>query len=273
MQGDGGETVTDLGTSTVSPNWYPDNDDPRLQRWWDGYRWTEHVAPRIAVQPVAAQAVFAQAAAAQAAGYSPNPTYGYSIPAAMPGTVSFVNSLASRALIFSLISIVINPLLLVSVSGIVMGIVALVRAPGFAVQQARRGSAIAAIIVGLVAITIDIGAGVFVYQLQHPTVAAVSQPQVQQPQAQPRTDSQITPTLESTTAQLTDVQASILRALLSRGASGTPTISCPPATVALTQRTFDCIATLSDGSTRKFAVNLENGTGYGISWSLADTLP
>ena len=27
------------------PGWYPDRMNPGIQRYWDGYRWTEHVAP------------------------------------------------------------------------------------------------------------------------------------------------------------------------------------------------------------------------------------
>ena len=28
------------------PGWYPDSDEPRRLRWWDGSAWTEHTKPR-----------------------------------------------------------------------------------------------------------------------------------------------------------------------------------------------------------------------------------
>lgn len=34
-----------LMTGTTPPGWYPNPNDPSTQRWWDGGRWTEHVAP------------------------------------------------------------------------------------------------------------------------------------------------------------------------------------------------------------------------------------
>lgn len=30
----------------VAPGWYPDPQAPHVMRWWDGYQWTEHTAPR-----------------------------------------------------------------------------------------------------------------------------------------------------------------------------------------------------------------------------------
>lgn len=32
-----------LPASTVAAGWYPDPDPHGQPRWWDGYRWTEHV--------------------------------------------------------------------------------------------------------------------------------------------------------------------------------------------------------------------------------------
>lgn len=31
--------------NAASPGWYPDPNDTRQQRWWDGGQWTTHVAP------------------------------------------------------------------------------------------------------------------------------------------------------------------------------------------------------------------------------------
>ncbi|WP_290703814.1 MULTISPECIES: DUF2510 domain-containing protein [Gordonia] len=30
---------------SVPAGWYPDADNPALQRYWDGTQWTEHTAP------------------------------------------------------------------------------------------------------------------------------------------------------------------------------------------------------------------------------------
>ena len=43
--------MTDRPT-TVPPGWYPDPGAPELQRYWDGYAWTESVAPRV-IEPFA----------------------------------------------------------------------------------------------------------------------------------------------------------------------------------------------------------------------------
>ena len=33
--------------AAAPPGWYPDAADVRFVRWWDGYRWTGHVQPRV----------------------------------------------------------------------------------------------------------------------------------------------------------------------------------------------------------------------------------
>jgi len=34
------------GSPLPGPAWFDDPGDPRLLRWWDGSRWTEHTSPR-----------------------------------------------------------------------------------------------------------------------------------------------------------------------------------------------------------------------------------
>lgn len=35
-------TLSPTSASSVPAGWYPDPHDGRVQRWWDGYRWTKH---------------------------------------------------------------------------------------------------------------------------------------------------------------------------------------------------------------------------------------
>src|SRR5690606_34130441 len=37
--------------SQPAPGWYPDQANPHLVRWWDGYRWTSHTQPVPPQQP------------------------------------------------------------------------------------------------------------------------------------------------------------------------------------------------------------------------------
>ncbi|WP_345498814.1 DUF2510 domain-containing protein [Nocardia callitridis] len=32
--------------NAMAPGWYPDNANPTLVRWFDGYRWTDYTQPR-----------------------------------------------------------------------------------------------------------------------------------------------------------------------------------------------------------------------------------
>ncbi len=116
------------------PNWYPDNADSALQRWWDGERWTTHTAPRAAFAPGAS---LAPSGAGQ---------YAYSNPVITAGK----NSIATRAFVYSLIGLVINPLGMMSIGAIVLGIRGLRRAPQYAAEYDRHGLAIAAIVIGVI---------------------------------------------------------------------------------------------------------------------------
>jgi hypothetical protein len=35
----------------IPAGWYPDPEAPDVQRWWDGYRWTENFQPREIAAP------------------------------------------------------------------------------------------------------------------------------------------------------------------------------------------------------------------------------
>lgn len=111
----------------IPPGWYPDNANPSLERWWDGVAWTVHLRSGVAAQPLVANLYSGQRDASQAPG---------------------VNSLATRGMVYSLIALLINPLLILGIGGLVNGIRALRRVPQFAPENGRRGQAIAAIVVG-----------------------------------------------------------------------------------------------------------------------------
>ena len=40
-----------MTAGTVPADWYPDNQDPALLRWWDGTQWTPHTQPRSSPGP------------------------------------------------------------------------------------------------------------------------------------------------------------------------------------------------------------------------------
>lgn len=135
--------------------WYADPAGSDLLRYWDGTTWTAHTAPKPSPVP-----------AAPAPSTPPQPQYGeYARTPAWPAATALAappqyviavpekNGLATRALVWAIISLVINPIALPSIMGIVFGAQAL----GVASQMERaglpnagRGRAVAAIVVGSV---------------------------------------------------------------------------------------------------------------------------
>lgn len=88
---------------TAVPGWYADPSGPGALRYWDGAAWTQHVQP-VPAAPVA-----------------PAPTYP---PQAFPyyaPAVPAKNSKATSALVWGIVSIVINPFALPSILAIVFG--------------------------------------------------------------------------------------------------------------------------------------------------------
>jgi hypothetical protein len=157
-----GVTAATLPTASaaIPAGWYADNTGASLQRWWDGSQWTTHTAARAGAQAAAVAPVAAPVTSA----YAPNPSYALA-PGSMYGASSAVNSLATRGMIYSLIALVLNPLFIMSIGGLVNGIRSLRRAPNFLPADARRGQAIVAIVVGVVATLLTVFAIVSAVQV------------------------------------------------------------------------------------------------------------
>lgn len=149
--------------------WYADPVSPGIVRFWDGAAWTEHTAPRepapVSTSPFAAAGsqaagygVASQAADFQTSYRDPN---GYvplrsQSPYAGPQYVVAVppkNSKATRALVWGIISIFINPLALPSVLAIVFGAQARTTADQMeraGLVDSGRGQATAGLVLGCI---------------------------------------------------------------------------------------------------------------------------
>ncbi|MGH1548398.1 DUF2510 domain-containing protein [Leifsonia poae] len=123
---------------TAVPGWYADPSGPGTVRYWDGAAWTQHVQP-VPVAPVPT--------------YPPQ-SYPYYAPA-----VPVKNSKATSALVWSLVSLVINPFALPSILAIVFGVQGRRMAEqleGAGQPNAGRGRATSGLVIGIV------GAALFV---------------------------------------------------------------------------------------------------------------
>jgi hypothetical protein len=151
------QTAVPVVPTAIAPGWYPDHTDRTIQRWWDGTQWTAHTAP---------SAAGVVSASAPAVSSSP--------------VASANNTMATLALILALVSfagLIFAPLLLLAISAIIIGIVALTRVPRFARKEGRRGQAIAGIVVGAVSLVTSVllvVAALLVYQQVHHDVGTQS---------------------------------------------------------------------------------------------------
>ena len=139
--------------------WYADPAAPDAVRYWDGDRWTEHTSPAPA-----APAPTGGAYATPAYGVQPQPTYAPTQPAyyGQPQYVVAVppkNSKATRALVWGIVSIFINPFALPSILAIVFGAQGRSIANDMeraGIQDSGRARATSGLVVGIV------GAALFV---------------------------------------------------------------------------------------------------------------
>jgi hypothetical protein len=139
-------TPVAVAARSIAPGWYPDSNDPSLQRWWDGSQWTAHT----------------------------NPTYaGAATRPAARG-----NTMATLSLIFSIVSfagLIIVALLPLALAAVIVGIAALRRIPMYAAGAGRRGQAIAGIVLGAVSLILTvflIVVAIAAYEKVHPPVGS-----------------------------------------------------------------------------------------------------
>lgn len=212
-------------THQVAPGWYPDHADLSLQRWWDGTQWTTHTAPAAATR---------------------QPSFGRD-PGAYVPVAPAVNSLATRGMIYSLIALAINPFFFMGIGGFVNGIRSLRRVPQFAPENARRGQAIAAIVVGAVATVLSI---VWVVAAIALPIAQANRPHVFD---QALADSDLVRDLTIPN----DPQNSAIA------------VRCPPDPAMKVGQTFDCVATLGSGQTLPVHITIgENGNVSTYGWQV-----
>jgi len=156
------------GTSLPAAGWYTDPKDALQRRWWDGGQWTNHVRPVVSsaarFQEPSAQARLAdtrssiqdlaadlgarrQGAAAAPAAHGRHaappvaPARAATRPAVTWAQIPTTNPAARASLVCGIVSVVFNPLLLLSVVAFVAGGAGLVRAGGGALAIGRRSAA------------------------------------------------------------------------------------------------------------------------------------
>ncbi|WP_328464254.1 DUF2510 domain-containing protein [Actinoplanes sp. NBC_00393] len=122
-----------MSDTTVPAGWYADPAGTPQQRWWDGFRWTNHLQPAPFVMSLTPPSVA-------------NRRFRWGLGDAETDRAEGRNSPALHALIFGIVGLVFNPLLLVSVAALVWGVIGLRR------STVGRVQAICGMTLGLVSV-------------------------------------------------------------------------------------------------------------------------
>jgi len=185
------------GVSLPAAGWYTDPRDAAQRRWWDGAQWTNHVRPvvsspvrlqqppaqarsasmRSSIQDLAADlggsprgAVAAAAAhgrhAAQTAVVAPARP-GAARPAVSWAQLPTPNGPARASLVLGILSILVNPVLVLSVIAFVTGGAGLARAAG----GSGRRQAIAGLVLGVVGALV--WAGLTAWLVMNPAILGI----------------------------------------------------------------------------------------------------
>ena len=152
--------------------WYVDPKDALQRRWWNGVEWTEHTRPvaavpvrfatapgegvrdtRSSIQDLVSALATSSSAPAPPSGIVPGPRRG---DAGRPA-VSWVdlperNPAATSALVVALVSVVLNPALVLSVVALIVGGVGLARSARSYLGAGRRCAIVAMVVAGASAI-------------------------------------------------------------------------------------------------------------------------
>lgn len=224
--------TTPTAAGQIAPGWYPDNADPRLQRWWDGIQWTAHTTPTA----------FA--------------------PASEPIS-SRSNTMATLSLIFSLVSfagVLFVWLIPLALAGIISGGVALRRARRHYPGMQRRGQAIAGIILGSVSLIVTVllaVAALMVYLQLHSAAT--------QPNAQSSAPSSGGISFPSTVDEL---KQSIAASVARQDSVVVTTVTCDAAASMVSGSMFDCGVGVADGRWTPVRVTITRPAGTGMGYGL-----
>lgn len=136
---------------STSAGWYPDPRDEHEHRWWDGARWTEHVATsgRTSRAPVTPSGTSggspSPGAAPPRVGTSPPPP-----PARPPGRPTRTNGKAVASLVVGLVAGWVP--LLGSLAAVTLGVMARRELAGSRRGERGEGLAVAGIVIGTIGV-------------------------------------------------------------------------------------------------------------------------
>ncbi|HEY4225017.1 MAG TPA: DUF2510 domain-containing protein [Pseudolysinimonas sp.] len=236
--------ATAAATALAAPGWYPDNTDRTIQRWWDGTQWTAHTTPSVTATVTAATS-------------SP--------------VSSAKNTMATVALVLALVSfggVIFAPLLLLAISGIIIGIVALLRAPRYGPTGGRRGQAIAGIVLGAFSVITSIVlvvAALGVYQQGRHDIATQTAPQQTAPPSGTEGDGAGV-FLPSTVSEL---RSQISTSVGQHYSVAVTTVTCDAAASMEAGSEFVCGVIVSDGRWDSIQVQIGRPAGTGMSTGLS----
>jgi hypothetical protein len=251
-----GDPMTDTPTNLAPAGWYPDATDAGQQRWWDGTGWTDHVRP-MSVEPEPEPVTAASTppdAAQSTANDTPVQPYRltYTPPDGTPGT----NTPATLSLVFGIISLIVNPLLLVGIAALILGIVGLRRAGNF-IPPVGHGKAMAGVVLSIIGTMLNviliivvvsalIGSGVF-QSGRHDDSSALWQDQG-------------------------EVQQQISAGIHQQTGATVERVQCAEPAAPTAGTSFDCIARMADGPDLRILVRVQNAQG-GFIWQVTGKEP